>query len=93
MTATIEKAVVLLLFLGLLAGLLTVLRPFSVGLMFGGVIAITAWPARNRLTGRGVSPGVAAVLLFLGALALVLVPALLLGPNFAGQHRQQMLSA
>jgi predicted PurR-regulated permease PerM len=85
MTATIEKAVVLLLFLGLLAGLLTVLRPFSVGLMFGGIIAITAWPVRKGLTEHGVSPGMAAVLLFLGVLALVLVPVLLLGPNLAGQ--------
>ena len=70
----IEKAVVLLLFLGLLFGVLTVLKPFSVGLMFGSIIAITAWPVRKGLTGRGVSPGVAAVLLFLGALALVVVP-------------------
>ena len=84
-SALVEKAALLLLFLGLLAGVLMVLKPFGVGLMFGGIIAITAWPARNGLTGRGVSPGVAAVLLVLGALALVLVPVLLLGPDLAGQ--------
>ena len=84
-SALVENAVVLLLFLGLLAGVLTVLKPFSVGLMFGGIIAITAWPLRNGLTGRGVSPGMAAALLVLGALALLLVPVLLLGPGLAGQ--------
>jgi predicted PurR-regulated permease PerM len=85
MTVTIEKAVVLLLFLGLLAGVLIVLKPFSVGLMFGSIIAVTAWPVRKGLTERGVRPGMAAVLLFLGALALVLVPVLLIGPNLAEQ--------
>jgi predicted PurR-regulated permease PerM len=83
--ALIEKAVLLLLFLGLLAGVLMVLKPFGVGLMFGGIIAIAAWPLRQGLTQRGVSPGATAALLLLGALALVLVPVLLLGPGLAGR--------
>jgi predicted PurR-regulated permease PerM len=62
-----------------------VLKPFGVGLMFGGTIALAAWPARNALTKRGLSPGLSAALLLLGALASVLVPVLLLAPNLAGR--------
>jgi predicted PurR-regulated permease PerM len=84
-SALIERAVVLLLFLGLLSGVLIVLKPFAIGLMFGAIIALAAWPARNALTKHGLSPGQSAALLLLGALASTLVPVLLFAPTLAGR--------
>jgi predicted PurR-regulated permease PerM len=82
--ALIEKSIVLLLFLAFLAGVLMVLLPFGIGLLFGGVIAISTWPLRQWMRRTGFSPAVSATLLLLGLLAFVAVPVLLLAPGLAG---------
>ena len=83
--ALIEKLIVLLLFLAFLSGLMLVLLPFGVGLMFGGVIAVAAWPLRQALRSIGMSPGWAATVLLGALLAFVAVPILLLAPRLAGE--------
>ena len=43
-TQLLERAILLLLFAGLLIGVLAVLRPFATAIMFGAILAIAAWP-------------------------------------------------
>ena len=45
----LERAILLLLFAGLLLGVLAVLRPFATALLFGTIPAIAAWPLRELL--------------------------------------------
>ena len=80
-----EKVVLLLLFLAFLTGVLLVLMPFGVGLMFGSIIAIAAWPLRQLMIHWGLSSGVTAGLLLLLVIAIVVVPILLTAPSLAGQ--------
>lgn len=75
----------LLLFLAFLSGLVLVLLPFGVGLMFGGVIAVAAWPFRQGLRRLGVSPGWTATILLSGVLAFVAIPIMMLAPRLAGE--------
>ncbi|MBX9759063.1 MAG: AI-2E family transporter [Beijerinckiaceae bacterium] len=83
-TALIEKSIVLILFLAFAAGVLMVLLPFGIGLLFGGVIAISTWPLREWMRRAGLSPGVSATLLLIGLLAFVAIPVLLLAPRLVG---------
>lgn len=83
-TALIEKLIVLLLFLAFLTGVLMVLLPFGIGLMFGGVIAISTWPLREWMRRVGLSPVMSATLLLVGLLAFVAIPVMLLAPGLAG---------
>ena len=41
-TQLLERAFLLLLFAGLLLGILAVLRPFTTGILFGAILAIAA---------------------------------------------------
>lgn len=83
-TALIEKLIVLLLFFAFLAGVLMVLLPFGIGLLFGAIIAISTWPLREWMRRMGLSPVMSATLLLLLLLAFVAVPVLLLAPRMAG---------
>ena len=89
-TALIEKLIVLLLFLAFLTGVFMVLLPFGIGLLFGGVIAISTWPLREWMRRIGLSPVLSATLLLLGLLAFVAIPVLLLAPRLAGDLTQIM---
>ena len=62
-TQLLERAVLLLLFAGLLLGILAVLRPFTTGILFGAILAIAAWPLRDSLLRRGLRRGLVATLL------------------------------
>src|SRR6516164_4156381 len=62
-TQLLERAVLLLLFAGLLLGILAVLRPFGTGILFGAILAIAAWPLRDSLLRRGLRRGLVATLL------------------------------
>ena len=86
-TALIEQAVVLLLFALLLAGVFLILRPFSVGLMFGSILAVAAWPVRTWLVERGLSGPTAAIVMLAALLLFVLVPIGLSAPNLADDMR------
>ena len=93
-TQLLERAVMLLLFAGLLLGVLAVLRPFATAILFGTILAIAAWPLRDLLLRRGLKRGLAATLLLLLALAVVALPLIAVAPGLAehlaqGGHRLQ----
>jgi len=90
----LERAVLLLLFAGLLVGILAVLRPFTTAILFGMILAISAWPLRDLLIRRGLKRGLVATLLLLVALALFALPLIAVAPGLAehltlGAHRVQ----
>jgi predicted PurR-regulated permease PerM len=99
-TQLLERAVLLLLFAGLLLGILAVLRPFGTGILFGAILAIAAWPLRELLLRRGFKRGLVATLLLVLALAVVVLPLLALAPGLgerltqgAGRLRDYFASA
>ena len=73
-TQLLERAVLLLLFAGLVIGVLAVLRPFATAILFGTILAIAAWPLRDFLLRCGLKRGLDATLLLLLALAVVVLP-------------------
>jgi predicted PurR-regulated permease PerM len=99
-TQLLERAVLLLLFAGLLLGILAVLRPFGTGILFGAILAIAAWPLRDLLLRRGLKRGLVATLLLVLALAVVVLPLMALAPGLgerltqgAGRLRDYFASA
>jgi len=84
----LERAVLLLLFAGLLLGILAVLRPFGTGILFGAILAIAAWPLREALLRRGLSRGLTATLLLVVALAVVVLPLMALAPGLGERLTQ-----
>jgi predicted PurR-regulated permease PerM len=96
----LERAFLLLLFAGLLLGILAVLRPFTTGILFGAILAIAAWPLRESLLRRGLRRGLVAALLLVLALAVVVLPLIALAPGLgerltqgAGRLRDYFASA
>ena len=83
----VERAVILLLLALLLLGVLKVLEPFAIAILFGGFIALGTWPLRGWLVRRGVPRGAAAGLLLVALVLLVVLPALVIAPGLAGQVR------
>jgi predicted PurR-regulated permease PerM len=93
-TQLLERAVILLLFGGLLLGVLAVLRPFATAILFGTILAVAAWPLRDLLLRRGLKRGLAATLLLLLAFATVALPMMAVAPGLTehlaqGAHRLQ----
>ncbi|MFM8746303.1 MAG: AI-2E family transporter [Aestuariivirga sp.] len=84
----IEKFALLVLFSLLLLGVYLVLKPFVLGLVFGGILAIATWPIRSRLVARGLSPKLAAGLLLLTLLLVVLVPVFVSAPDLAAEVKR-----
>lgn len=78
-----ERFSLLLLFSLLLAGVYLVLKPFLLGLVFGVILAIAAWPLRNWLVGKGLSGRLAAGLMVAALLVFVLAPIVVLAPGLA----------
>src|SRR5215467_8496120 len=87
-TQLLERAVRLLLFAGLLLGILAVLRPFGTGILFGASLAIAAWPLRDYLLRRGLKRGLVATLLLVLALAVVVLPLMALAPGLGERLTQ-----
>jgi len=87
-TQLLERAFLLLLFAGLLFGILAVLQPFATGILFGAILAIAAWPLRELLLRRGLTRGLAATLLLLLALAVVALPLVAVAPSLAERLSQ-----
>src|SRR6516162_2653228 len=93
-TQLLERTVLLLLFAGLLLGILAVLLPFTTAILFGASLAIAAWPLRDFLLRCGLKRGLAATLLLLLALAVIALPMIAVAPGLAeqltqGAHRLQ----
>lgn len=87
-TELIERTIILLLFAGLLLGVLAVLRPFATAILFGTILAVAAWPLRDLLIRRGLRRGLAAGLLVILALAVVALPLIAVAPGLA-EHLSQ----
>jgi predicted PurR-regulated permease PerM len=81
----IERVVAVALFVGLLTGVALVLAPFTTAILFGGIIVIATWPVHEWLLRKGLSNGVAALVLTLASIALIVVPAVILAPRLGGQ--------
>src|SRR3974377_2437295 len=86
-TQLLERAVLLLLFAGLVIGVLAVLRPFTTAILFGTILAIAAWPLREFLLRCGLKRGLDSMLLLL-ALAVVVLPLMLVAPGLAERLTQ-----
>lgn len=80
-TVLIEKAMVLFLFGLLLAGVYFILRPFTSGILFGCILGVSGWSARNWMVRLGLSEATAAVLMLTALLLLVLLPLSLAAPG------------
>jgi len=87
-TQLLERAVLLLLFAGLVIGVLAVLRPFATAILFGTILAIAAWPLRDFLLRCGLKRGLDATLLLLLALAVVVLPLMAVAPGLAERLTQ-----
>jgi hypothetical protein len=86
--ALIERSILMLLFVGLFIGVLTIVKPFTTAILFGAALAIAAWPLRQALVRYGLGHGTAAALLLLLSLVLVVLPMLVVAPNLADQLSQ-----
>ena len=84
----IELSIVLLLVLGLLAGVLLVLWPFTTAILFGASLAIAVWPLRQAMISWGIRPGLAATLLLLLSVLVIALPVLIIAPVMTGQLTQ-----
>jgi predicted PurR-regulated permease PerM len=83
--ALIERSILVLLIVGLSIGVWTIVKPFTTAILFGGAIAVAAWPLRDRLVRRGMRRGATAALLFLISILLVLLPMLIITPHLTNQ--------
>jgi predicted PurR-regulated permease PerM len=81
----IERSMLLLLLAGLLTCAVLIVRPFATAILFGGAIAIAAWPLRQALVRRGVRRAFAATLLFVLSVMVILLPLLAIAPRVADQ--------
>jgi predicted PurR-regulated permease PerM len=79
----IERAIVLMLFGGLVLGVLLVLQPLATAILFGAILAIATWPLRSALLRLGLGHGAAAMLMFLAAVLLAGLPLLAAAPRLA----------
>jgi predicted PurR-regulated permease PerM len=83
--ALIERSILVLLLVGLLIGVLAVVKPFTTAILFGGSLATAAWPLRQALVRRGLGHGTAATILLLLSLVIVVLPMLAFAPHLADQ--------
>jgi predicted PurR-regulated permease PerM len=83
--AIIERSILVLLVVGLLIGVLAVVKPFTTAILFGAALATAAWPMRQALVRRRLGHGPAAALLLLLSIVIVLLPMLLFAPHLADQ--------
>lgn len=81
--ALIEHAFLLMLFGGLVLGVLMVLQPLATAILFGAVLAIATWPLRSALLRLGLGHGAVAGLMAIGAVVLAGLPLLAAAPRLA----------
>ncbi len=79
----LQKLLLSLLLLAFIAGVGMVLMPFATALMFGAVIALSAWPLRDSLTRAGASGTTASGVIVTLIMLLTIVPVLAIGPGLA----------
>jgi len=86
--ALIERSILVLLVVGLLIGVLAVVKPFTTAILFGAALATAAWPIRQALVRRGLGHGSTAALLLVLSLVVVVLPMLVIAPHLADQLNQ-----
>jgi predicted PurR-regulated permease PerM len=85
---TLNEKIALLALLSLLVlGVYFILAPFITGIVFGGILAIAAWPVRTWLVRHGLPGPWAAGLMLAALLLFVLVPVILTAPGLALEIR------
>ncbi|GLK83482.1 AI-2E family transporter [Ancylobacter defluvii] len=70
----------MILIIVLLVAVLAILKPFAAAILFGSTLAMAAWPCRQWLVRRGLSPRSAAGALLLASGIVIVLPVLLLAP-------------
>ena len=88
--ALIERSILVLLVLGLFIGVLAVVKPFTIAILFGAALATATWPIRQTLVRQGLGRGATAAVLLLLSLVLVVLPMLVMAPHLADQLGQGM---
>ena len=83
--ALIERSILVVLVIGLLVGVLAIVKPFTTAILFGGALATASWPIRQALIRRRLGRRTAAALLLLLALVVLVIPMLVLAPHLADQ--------
>ena len=78
--AIIERGILALLLVGLLIGVIAVVKTFTIALSFGAALATAAWPMPQALVRRELGRRAAAALLLSLSLVLVVLPLLALRP-------------
>jgi predicted PurR-regulated permease PerM len=86
--ALIERSILVLLIVGLLLGVLEILRPFATAILFGAALATAAWPLRQVLVRRGFTRAMAGTLLLVSSLTIIALPILAVAPHLAERLRQ-----
>ncbi|NDG48220.1 MAG: AI-2E family transporter [Rhodospirillales bacterium] len=81
----IERAMALGLVALLLLGVMWVLQPFAMAILFGAFITIATWPLRQAVVRAGLSPAQAATGMLLLVLLVVALPIILLAPMLPEQ--------
>ena len=81
----IERSILALLLVGLLIGVVAVVKPFTTAILFGAALATAVWPRRQALVRRGLGRGSAAALLLMLSLVVVVLPPLAFAPHLADQ--------
>jgi predicted PurR-regulated permease PerM len=83
--ALIERGVLVMLVIGLLVGVLAVVKPFTTAILFGATLATASWPIRQAFVRWRLGRRTAAALLLLLALVVVVMPMLVVAPHLADQ--------
>lgn len=81
----IERALALGLVALLLLGVMWVLQPFAMAILFGAFVTIATWPLRQAVVRAGLSPAQAATAMLLVVLLLVALPVIIWAPTLPEQ--------
>ena len=81
----IERNILALLLVGLLIGVVAVVKPSTTAILFGAALATAVWPRRQALVRRGLGRGSAAALLLMLSLVAVVLPLLAFAQHLADQ--------
>ena len=81
----IERALALGLVALLLLGVMWVLQPFAMAILFGAFVTIATWPLRQAVVRAGLSPAQAATGMLLLVLLVVALPVILWAPMLPEQ--------
>jgi predicted PurR-regulated permease PerM len=86
--ALIERVFLVLLLGAAIGGVLLVMQPFAVSILFGASLATATWPLRQALVRCGWGRKSTAMILLLLSLCFILIPALVAAPHLADQLRE-----